>query len=472
MCIIDRNSTVKHLDLTGNVGLTAVPAASPPALNQSIEALEEMLTSNTTLESLAQNGCFLDGIAIEAVARGLAHNSTLKYLSIDIYFDPEHGVIAVPDSVGILAALNVFKALQINSTLKHLYFSFRFDRQIEHSEVLGASVKNMLVKNKHLECLSVSLITGGPIVIVYNLLSLFEEAIATGLQQNSVLSELYVYGQLFTPAACKRLCSTLMHNKSLKKVCIDVAYGGTIAEDLADMLSCNTSLTVLDTCHFIHTLRDMHAMTLMPGLELPQSMKTDRGEPDIEPFVREGLETLDQYMNLKKEVAKMREEFIAQGLVENPADPIPLTMHGHFGVATPSASEKALPLDPRNILPCNACVKILNALKSNHSLHKLHLPCSLGEEGALQQLTKTLLDTVSCNSSLTEVKVHNDGTTQLEQHQIAEFFEILRSDGEASRLRMKRFGHGEANTLICVPPGNLIFERTWAELFDVENDDD
>ena len=463
------NCSVKHLDLAGNVGLTAIPATSPPSLNQSIEALEEMLTINATLESLTLNGCCLNGIAIEGVARGLARNSTLKYLSIDIYFDPEHGLVVVPDSVGILAASNVFKALQVNSTLKSFCFSFRFDQQIEYSEVLGESIENMLIENKHLECLSISLIIDGPSVIVYDLLTFFEEAIAAGLRQNCVLSELYVYGQLFTPTACKSLCSTLKLNKSLKKVCIDVAYSDSVAEDLANMLLCNTSLLVLDTCYFIHTLRDMHAMTLAPGLELPQSMKTDRGEPDIEPFVRDGLEVIDQVFGIKKEVAKMREEFVAQGLVENPSDPIPLTMHGHFGIVPPSASGKVLPLDPRNILPYEACIRIISALKFNHSLGKLHLPCSLSEEGSLQLITKTLLETFSCNSSLTEVKVHNDGRTPLKQHQITEFFEILRNDGEASRLRMKQFGHGEAFPHIRVPPGNLIFERTWTELFDVAN---
>ena len=98
----------------------------------------------------------------------------------------------------------------------------------------------------------------------------------------------------------KTLCSTLKHNKSLKKLCIDLAYDETVTEDLANMLLCNTSLVVLDTCHFIHTLRDMYAMTLVHGLEIPQCMKTDRGEADIEPLVREGLEKIDEAVNFKQ----------------------------------------------------------------------------------------------------------------------------------------------------------------------------
>ena len=460
------NCTVKHLDLTGNIGLTAVPATSPPSLNQSVQALEQMLTINATLESLILNGCCLDGTAIEAVARGLVHNFSLKHLSIDLYFDPEHGILVVPDSVGILAALNIFKALQVNSTLKSFYFSFQFDGQVEYSEILGASIENMLVKNKRLECLSISLVVHGLTVIIYDLLSLFEESIAAGLRHNSVLTELYVYGQLFTPKACKTLCSTLKHNKSLKKVCIDLAYDETLIEDLANMLLCNTSLAVLDTCHFIHTLRDMYAMTLVHGLEIPQYMKTDRGEPDIEPLVREGLEKVDEAVNFKRIVKKMRETSVAQGLVENPADPIPLTMRGRFGIATPSASDKVLPLDPRNILPCGACIRIISALKFNRCLNELHLPCSLSEEGSLNLITKTLLETASYNSSLTEVKVHNDGRIPLEKHQVEEFFKILGNDMEANRQQMKQFGHGEMDIHIRTPPGNLIFKRTWTELFD------
>ena len=464
------NFTIKHLDLTGNVGLTAVPATSPPSLNQSIEALEGMLTINTTLESLILNGCCLDGIAIEAVARGLARNSTLKYLSIDIYFDLKHGVLVVPYSVGILAALNMFKALQINSTLKSFFFSFRFDRQVECSEILGDSIENMLVKNKCLECLSISLIVDGPTLIIYDLLSLFEEAIAAGLRHNVVLSELYVYGQLFTPTACKSLCSTLKHNKSLNKVCLDLAYSESVALDLANMLMYNTSLLVLDTCHFIHKFRDLQSKTLAPGLELPQGMKTDRGEPDIEPFVHKMVEDLDAIFDLKKEITKTREEFAAQGLVENLEDPIPLTMYGDFGIVPLSASRKLVPLDPRNVLPCDACIRIINVLKSNHCLRELHLPCSLSEDGSLKLISKTLLEAVSHNSSLTDMMVHNDGRTPLKQKQFADFLEVVRKYGEASRQQMKKFGHGEVVTNIQIPPGNLIFKRTWTELFSAKND--
>ena len=236
--------------------MTAIPATAPPSFIQSIETLEEMFTVNTTLESLTLNGCCLDGIAVEAVARGLAHNFSLKYLSIDIYFDLENGELVVPDSVGILAALNIFKALQVNPTLKSFYFLFQFDRQIEYSEILGASIQDMLVKNRCLECLSISLIVEGPTVIVYDLLSILEESIAAGLRQNTILSQLYVYRQLFTPAAFKSLCSTLKYNRSLKVVCIDVAYGESVVQELADMLVYNTSLLVLDICHFIHIFRD------------------------------------------------------------------------------------------------------------------------------------------------------------------------------------------------------------------------
>ena len=463
------NCTVKHLDLTGNIGLTVVQATCPYSLNDSVQALEQMLTINTTLESLNLNACLLDGIAIEAVARGLAHNMALKHLSIDIYFDPQHGVFILSDSVGILAALNMFKALQVNCTLKSLYFSFRFDRQVEYSEILGASIENMLANNKHLECLSISLVVDGLAVIIYDLLSLFEKSIAAGLRQNSVLTDLYVYGQLFTPGAWKDLCSTLKINKSLKKVCIDVAYDEIIMEDFADMLLRNTTLAVLDTCHFIHTVRDMFAMTVVDGLELPQCMKTDRGNPDIEPLVREGLEKVNEAMNFKGVLTKMRETFVVQGMVEKPEDPIPTTMRGHFGITAPSAaSDIILQLDPRNIFPSNACIRIINTLKSNHCLRELHLPCSLSEGNSLKLITKALIEVATCNSSLTEVKFHNDGRTPLEKHQFEEFFETLGNDAEANRQRMKRFGHGEVYIHVRTPPGNLVFQRTWTELFDIE----
>ena len=461
------NCTVKHLDLTGNIGLTAMPSSSPPVLNPSLEALEEMLSTNTCLEILNLNGCGLDGIAVESVARGLAYNHAVRCLSIDTYFNPKLGVVGAPVSVGILATANILKAIQINSTLKSFSFSFRFDLQVQCSEVLGDSIECMLTENKHLECLNLALLLGNPPVISYDLLTYFEESIAIGLRQNFVLSELAVYGQLFTPTACKKLFNALKDNKSLKKLAIDVAYGSGVAEDLADMVSCNTVLQVLDTCHFIRLLRDTRSTEVMPGLELPESLKTDRGEPDVEPLMVRGMQDLEQVLNLKEEVEKMREDFVAQGLVENPEAPIPLVMHGTFDVMTPSATEKIPPLDPRNMLPRDACIKVISALRSNHSLCKLHLPCSLTRDGSLGLISKTLIETVSCNPSLTQVRLHNDGKVPLEKRHFAEFLEVLRTQGETSRLQMKRFGRGEVNMFIQVPPGSLIFNRTWIERFDI-----
>jgi hypothetical protein len=55
-------------------------------------------------------------------------------------------------------------------------------------------------------------------------------------------------------------------------------------------------------------------------------------------------------------------------------------------------------------------------------------------EGSLKLITKALLETTTCNSSLTEVIVHNDG------HQSEEFGMILRNAMEANLQWMKR-GH-------------------------------
>lgn len=461
------NCTVKHLDLTGNIGLTAIPSTSPPVLNPSLESLEEMLSTNTVLEILNLNGCGLDGMAVESVARGLAYNHALRCLSIDAYLNPKLGIVGAPISVGILAAANILKAIQINSTLKCFSFSFRFDQQVQCSEILGDSIERMLAENKHLECLNLAILLGDLPVISYDLLTYFEESIAIGMRQNSVLSELAVYGQLFTPTACKKLFNALKDNTSLKKLAIDVAYSSAVAEDLAAMVSCNTALQMLDTCHFIRVLRDAHTTEVMPGLELPDSLKTDRGEPDIEPLMRKGMKDCEKLFNLKEEVEKMRKEFVAQGLVKNPEAPIPLVMHGTFGVVSPCATKKIPPLDPRNMFPHDACIKVISALRSNHSLCELHLPCSLARNGSLGLISKTLMETVSCNPSLTQVRLHNDGKVPLEQHHFAEFLEILSTEGETSRLQMKQFGRGEVKMFIQAPSGSLIFNRTWIERFDI-----
>ena len=469
------NCAMKCLDLTGNIDLTAVPAISPLVLNPSLESLEEMLSVNTSLEVLILDGCRLTGTAVEYVARGLAFNNALKSLSIsDVYFYPMLGFVGAPVSVGILAATNIFKALQINSTLKRLFLSFRFDLEIGYSKVLGDSVECMLVENKTLECLNLSLRVGDPPLICYDLLTHFEESIASGLMQNFILSDLSVYGQLFTPTACDKLFSVLKHNSSLTKLALDVAYNRSVAESLANMLLCNTTLQVLDNCHLVHSLRDARTMEIMKGLELPESLKTDRGEPNIEPLALKTIQHIDQHLNLQEEITKTRREFVAQGLIEDPlATTVPHTFYGRFGMASSYATAKKIhPLDPRNVFPPDACIRVMNALKSNYSLCELHLPCSLGKDGSIGPVCRALLETVSCNPSLSRVKLHNDGAVPLEQHHFAEFLEVLRKEGESFRLRMKRFGRGNTDIHIEGPYGTLSFERIYTERFEVNTESD
>ena len=464
------NCTVKCLDLTDNPGLMGIPL-QVPNLSRSVEALEKMLSSNNCLESLTFDACGLDGTAVEAIARGLVYNRALLHLSVDIYLDPEDGQIVAPGSVDVLAAINLFKALQINPVLKHLYFSFQFDQQMKYNKDLGDSIQCMLIENKSLECLSISLFNDESPEELYNRLTYFEVAIASGLMQNSSLSELFVYGLFFTPTACEKLFSTLKHNRSLRKLCIDLAYGGNVAETFADMLACNTSLVVLDTCHFIHILRDARTEQVIPGLELPKSMKTDRGEPEFEPFVQAGLQEVDKQANIFQQFDKIKQEFASQGVIEDPKGPIPQTLYGTYGVKPPASKGKLPPLHPDNIFPLDACIKTMNALKSNYSLCELHIPCSFSIDGTLRLVHKALLETVSCNPTLTLVKFHNDGRRPFEQRHYAEFFEVYGKEGESSRLQMKRFGRGTAGAQMKVPPGTLVFQRTWTERFDIQKDD-
>lgn len=455
------NCTVKCLDLTDNAGLTEVPFAVP---NPSIEALERMISDNTNLENLKFDGCGLAGTAVEAIARGLTHNRTLRHLSMGIYMDVETGEIAAPASVGLLAAVNLFKALQVNSVLKRLSFSFQFDQQMKYNKVLGDSIECMISHNKSLECLSIALFNDESPAELYDRLTYFEMAIARGVQQNSVLAELCVYGQFFTPTACGELFSALKCNHSLKKLCIDVANDGNVDKALIDMLLCNTSLNVLDLCHFIHILRDARTEPIIPGLELPKHMKTDREEPNFKPFVQAGLNEADKRFKVFDEIDKVNDEFIQQGLLKDSSEPVPQSMYGSFAVMPP-ASKGIIPrLHPRNIFSTDACVNIITALQSNYSIAELHLPCSFNENGTLRLVHKALLKTVSCNPSLTLLKVHSDGNP-LEQRHFAEFFEVYRKEAENSQLKMKRFGRGQAGTRLQAPPGTLIFERNWTERF-------
>lgn len=201
------NCSLRSLDLTCNPELTKMSlSTTAPVINPTLEALEQMITVNKSLLMLNLDDCGLSGTAVESVARGLTYNKGLETISISVYFDLKSGLVrGVPLKVGILAATNLFKSLQVNQCLKKLLLTFRFDLDVQCTEVLSRSIEEMFTVNKSLQVLDLYLLLGEHGIINYTCLACFEESLASGLKCNSSIKELSLSGQFFLPDACQSL---------------------------------------------------------------------------------------------------------------------------------------------------------------------------------------------------------------------------------------------------------------------------
>ena len=460
------NSNIKVLDLTGNLGLIkGLVAAATPVLNPALEALEDMLSFNTSLEVLNLNGCELEGIAVESIARGLAFNCTLKSLQVGLIHDPKSGMLGAPEYVGILAATNIIKALQVNSSLKNLSLSFRFDLEVGFSEVLGRSIRKMLIENKSLEKLTLSVFTDGdpPIISFCNRLTYLEESIAFGLEVNCTLTELLFHGQLFTPSACEKLFLSLHSNTSLTKVAIDAAYYGRIGDSLGNMIKHNKILQVLDMCASNNLLEKAN---IVSGLELPEDLKTDRGEPDLEPFQQKVSDDVNKHIlpDFPEKIKQLKAEYSSQEgqPVVDPSLPLPTIMYSTYSVVSLTAHKYHPVLSPINIFHPSACVNTINALQSNHLLREIYLCFSLDICGGIESILTALTETVSQNPVLKRVKIYSD-KSNFQQHHFAEFLKVAELHMKDFELKMKRFGRGDAS--LYLSDGSILFERNYTELF-------
>ena len=154
-----------------------------PELNLALEALEDMLQWNNTLARLRLENSVVSGIAVEYIAAGLVRNQGLKPLDImwKISF-PAKGCI------GMLAAVNLFKVLQINNSLEELRFSYTADLEIGCSEILRDSfekmAQNTVLHDLRLKPVMFSKSNSGWLLAA--------KGIASGLRRNSSLTHLSV----------------------------------------------------------------------------------------------------------------------------------------------------------------------------------------------------------------------------------------------------------------------------------------
>ena len=200
----------------------------------------EMLKTNTSLQYLKINENILSDLTAEHIAAGLVHNHSLRELDIS------------RNNITSVGATSIFRALVSNTTLESLNMSWNKLQSTPNSPSLPISSSNTAslsppsqllaqptpaLSTTHCQPLSPSSTPhdGG-----------VGAAMADMLSRNSTLTKLNVSHCDLTPQSCVFMFKALKHNSSLKKLDISWAkFDQAASEALADMLSCNQSLTEL-----------------------------------------------------------------------------------------------------------------------------------------------------------------------------------------------------------------------------------
>ena len=227
------------------------------------EDLLEMLKTKTSLKYLkigggrCVGGKILSDLTAECIAAGLVHNHSLKELDIS-----ENNITSV-------GATSIFRALVSNTTLESLYMSENKLQFTPNSPSLPTSSSNTSSSNSSSSSLSESpesqlLAQPTPALSTRHCQPLSPShtphdggvgaAMADMLSHNSMLTKLDVSCCGLTPQSCVSMFKALKHNSSLKKLIMGSINAHTkkqnrfdqaASEALADMLSCNQSLTKL-----------------------------------------------------------------------------------------------------------------------------------------------------------------------------------------------------------------------------------
>ena len=223
---LEHNTSLEELNLSGNSQLAEGDSEAVGC------AIERMLNVNRTLKVLNLSDCgFADEVATY-FSNGLAQNCMVQKL------------VLCSNQTGSTGAVNIFRSLENNASLKELDLSGNQQLAEGDSEAVGCEIERMLNANITLTVLNLSGCRLGTSVATH---------IAAGLAQNASLAELH-FGRYSGIASegWVRVFKALRKNTSLKKLHIsssNVRFGVSVA--LAKMLSCNKSLIELSLwwCH-------------------------------------------------------------------------------------------------------------------------------------------------------------------------------------------------------------------------------
>ena len=223
---LEHNTSLEELDLSENIQLAEDDSEAVGC------AIERMLNVNRTLKVLNLSGCGFANEVATYFSNGLAQNCMVQKVALCL------------NQTGSTGAVNIFRSLENNGSLKELDLSGNQQLAEGDSEGVGCAIERMLNVNRTLKVLNLSGCRLGTSVATH---------IAAGLAQNASLAELH-FGRYSGIASegWVHVFKALCKNTSLKKLHIsssNVRFGVSVA--LANMLSCNKSMIELSLwwCH-------------------------------------------------------------------------------------------------------------------------------------------------------------------------------------------------------------------------------
>ena len=187
--------------------------------------------NNSSLKVSTLNVLNLTDQTAEHFAIGLAESQSVQVLKL------EHCKVT---SAG---AVSIFRSLEHNTCLEELDLSGNSQLAEVDCEAVGCAIKRMLIVNRTLKALNLNEYGIDTTVIIH---------ITAGLVHNASLAELNIGANIFnrknmTSEGWVHLFKTLCNNTALKKLNISRnKLGMEGSEALAEMLSCNKSLTELN----------------------------------------------------------------------------------------------------------------------------------------------------------------------------------------------------------------------------------
>ena len=230
----------KHMfmALCNNTSLKKLDISSNKLGREEAVALAEMLSCNKSLTELNLRRCAVPEAGLRRIARGLFHNTSLKMLDIS------HNNLGMEEAVALAEMLSCNKSLtELN--LRECAIPKNGLREIARGLLHNTSLKKLDNSGGYLSFSHLGM--EGSV------------ALAEMLSCNKSLTELNLQYCDIPENGLKEIARGLLHNTSLKKLDISRGYlnfshsnelGMEESVALAEMLSCNKSLTELNICGF------------------------------------------------------------------------------------------------------------------------------------------------------------------------------------------------------------------------------